>query len=148
MKKSTYNIIAGAAALVGVYYLYIYFSKNKKTNTVNTTVAKNTTVPIKESVGGTFPLKKGSKGKLVELLQSALGGRKNLPLFGIDGDFGNETERAVVKYLGKKTVNNKSEMDKIANLNNLAFDTTTNSYITPKGGVTIKSIDELIRVNK
>jgi len=48
-----------------------------------------------------FPLKKGSEGDLVVILQKWLlqnGG--TLPNYGADGDFGTETETALVSVLG------------------------------------------------
>lgn len=59
-----------------------------------------------------FPLKYGSKGNNVKLLQEAIG-VENLGGSKIDGDFGRKTEAAVFTFLGKKTVDNKGEIDKI-----------------------------------
>lgn len=62
-----------------------------------------------------FPLMKGSSGKsVIDLQQALIEYDKNiLPKYGVDGDFGSETEAAVVKVLGKKTVNSRAEIDKI-----------------------------------
>jgi hypothetical protein len=62
-----------------------------------------------------FPLQKGSTGKSVIDLQEALINydKSLLPRFGADGDFGSETEAAVVKVLGKKIVSSRAEIDKI-----------------------------------
>lgn len=60
-----------------------------------------------------FPLKKGMKGRKVKILQEYLianFGRGALPIFGADGKFGDETESAVIKYLGTVT-KNKGEVN-------------------------------------
>ncbi len=51
-------------------------------------------------IGPVFPLKKGSKGNNVKLLQEALiakYGKTILPKYGADGDFGSETVNALKK---------------------------------------------------
>lgn len=65
-----------------------------------------------------FPLKRGSRGELVRKLQVAILAydAKLLPKFGADGDFGSETENAVLKILGKKTVENQADIDKIQSM--------------------------------
>lgn len=60
-----------------------------------------------------FPLKKGSKGALVQRLQLALGSNK-LPKFGADGDFGTETQNALKAATGKTQVASLAEIDAIA----------------------------------
>ena len=55
-----------------------------------------------------FPLKKGSKGKNVKLLQEALiakYGKSILPKYGADGDFGTETATALKKAGLPATIN-------------------------------------------
>ena len=66
---------------------------------------------------GTFPLKKGSKGASVRELQGYLLriDSKSLPKYGIDGDFGSETQAAVKKITGKTSVDNQAELDAIKN---------------------------------
>ena len=53
--------------------------------------------PVKKLIPADFPLKYGSKGESVKLLQQALlkKGYK-LPKYGADGVWGNETQTAVV----------------------------------------------------
>ncbi len=63
----------------------------------------------------TFPLSKGSKGAKVTELQQAIG-VENLPKYGADGDFGSETEAALLSVLGKKTVDSQSDIDKIVTI--------------------------------
>jgi hypothetical protein len=75
-----------------------------------------------------FPLKRGSRGSNVKDLQQAIlvYDKTLLPKYGADSDFGSETETAVVKILGKKTVDNRGEIDKIRNMKSTTTTTTTN----------------------
>lgn len=53
----------------------------------------------KENGTGVFPIKKGSKGKLVKLIQLALikkHGKEVLPKWGADGQWGQETTNALI----------------------------------------------------
>jgi peptidoglycan hydrolase-like protein with peptidoglycan-binding domain len=63
-------------------------------------------------------LKKGSKGEKVKELQRALLSidPAALPKYGVDGDFGSETEAAVQKYLGKKSVDSQEDLNKILSI--------------------------------
>ena len=143
MNKNT-KFLLGGVALVGAYLVYKYLRGDEPT--IGSSTKASDTVKGAEETTGTryvFPLKKGSKGEVVKQLQNALGGKKNLPKFGADGQFGTETEVAVQKYLGKKTVDNNEEILKIANLNNLAYDSKTKKFFTPQGGVTTKVSDIL-----
>lgn len=74
-----------------------------------TSSGTGTTVPAPV---GTFPLKRGSKGAKVKELQQAIG-RALLPKYFDDGDFGSETETAVIKLLNKSSVDNQSDIEKI-----------------------------------
>ena len=48
-------------------------------------------------------LKKGSKGNTVKALQILLAGNGcSVGKYGVDGDFGGDTEAAVLKFQGKK----------------------------------------------
>jgi hypothetical protein len=99
----------------------------KKSGTISSTPVKpSAPLPISAY---RYPLKKGNNGAFVGLLQQALGGKKNLPKYGIDNDFGSETETAVFKFLGKKTVDNQADIEKIASLNGLVF---SNGQYVPK----------------
>jgi peptidoglycan hydrolase-like protein with peptidoglycan-binding domain len=77
----------------------------------------NTTVGSRDIVGEDV-LKKGSKGAKVRRLQGLLLkiDPKSLPKYGIDGDFGSETEAAVLKVLGKTVVTDSdmAELEKRA----------------------------------
>ena len=59
-----------------------------------------------------FPIKKGSKGNKVREIQQILVGidANALPKYGVDGDFGSETESALFRYLNKKSVDNQDDM--------------------------------------
>jgi len=128
-KKIVFTTLAvGAAGILG-YFGWQYFKtkKDKKSKadfdavlqaedkvtpvTVEpiTPKPKKTTAsnnPGTKSSNEGFPLKKGSKGDKVRLLQEALiakNGKSILPRYGADGDFGTETVNAL-KKLGLPTV--------------------------------------------
>lgn len=129
----TKNIIAGALALVGAYFVYQYFTKGKKPSFLpsatpsesGSQVGTKTTAPAKDS----FPLKKGSKGNNVTMLQQLILkiDKSLLPKFGADGDFGSETEAAVQKLLNKKTVDGQNDFNKL----NLIFNQKSFPLVTP-----------------
>lgn len=109
-------IIPLALAIVGGYYI---IRSLRKTNSVldtngnvDTGGGSTTTTPITTTTSD-FPLKKGSKGSLVQRLQLALG-KDKLPKFGFDGDFGTETLNALKKATGKSEINSIKEIDAIA----------------------------------
>lgn len=80
-------------------------AKTKSTNS-KTTTSYITPKPI--TVISDFPLKKGSKGSNVKLLQEALiikYGKSILPKYGADGDFGTETANALKKAGLPATIN-------------------------------------------
>jgi peptidoglycan hydrolase-like protein with peptidoglycan-binding domain len=71
-----------------------------KPKTTPKTSATSFTIPKPAADMGGFPLKKGSKGNNVRLLQEALiakYGKSILPKYGADGDFGSETINALKK---------------------------------------------------
>jgi len=116
MAKNTNKIIAGALVVVGGYFVYKYFAKKTKLP------AKPNQQPTPTGGGGVvtpandkYPLKRGSRGKLVSSVQQWLLkiDKNALPKFGADGIYGAETEVAVEKYLGKKTVDSDSDIDKL-----------------------------------
>ncbi len=109
--------------VAGLIALYAILHKKKPSIADNTKKSGNggtmptDKAPVKSPAKSTvtqsvYPLKKGSKGDLVVYLQTAIGA-SNLPKYGIDGDFGTETENAVKKYLLKKTVASNADVDKI-----------------------------------
>lgn len=62
--------------------------------------------------GFKFPIKRGQKGSNVKRLQQLLltFDKNILPKFGADGDFGTETETALVRVIGKKQIDNQDDL--------------------------------------
>jgi peptidoglycan hydrolase-like protein with peptidoglycan-binding domain len=86
-----------------------------KSSGSNPQVVPSNPAPFTPTGGTTaagFPLKRGSKGTKVVELQQAIG-KDLLPKFGFDGDYGSETEAAVLKLLNKATVDSQADIDKI-----------------------------------
>lgn len=78
-----------------------------KTNSVSTPTPTYS-IPKPAADKSAFPLKKGSKGNNVRLLQEALidkYGKSILPKYGADGDFGSETLNALKKAGLPATIN-------------------------------------------
>jgi hypothetical protein len=105
-----------ALGIVGIYY--IIRSMKKTPSVMDSQGNIDTSSGGGTSSGGTtpasdFPLKKGSKGALVQRLQLAIG-TSNLPKFGADGDFGTETQNALKAATGKTQVGSLAEIDAIA----------------------------------
>lgn len=106
---------AGQIALIGIpvvigVYLIIKQLGGKKRQTPYTPVEPDLSGGGGSGNGGvtgddSFPLKKGSKGNNVIRLQNALKKLNSsaLPRYGVDGDFGNETESALLAQTGKTT---------------------------------------------
>lgn len=115
-KGTVTKVIAGALALAGVYFIYKYFQPKKK-DAAAPAEPTPTPTPLPLPTSG-VPLKKGSKGNAVKSLQQLLLkiDSKILPKYGADGDFGSETEAAVLKYLGKKTVDGQADLNKLEQL--------------------------------
>lgn len=102
--------------VIGV--IYIIRSMRKTTSVIDGGVLDTSGGGGTTSGGGgttqaEFPLKKGSKGALVQRLQLALG-KDKLPKFGVDGDFGSETLNAVKNATGKTQIDSLAEIDAIA----------------------------------
>lgn len=108
--KNQKNIIAGAIAIVGIVLVISYFAKNKAKVKTKPQVKK--AIPPKIPAYA-FPLQKGSKGAYVSQLQSYILQLDStlLPKFKEDGKYGNETEAAVEKLLGKKTINSQADVE-------------------------------------
>jgi hypothetical protein len=112
-----------ALGIVGIYY--IIRSMKKTPSVMDSEGNIDTSSGGSTSSGGTtpasdFPLKKGSKGALVQRLQLAIGTDK-LPKFGADGDFGTETQTALKAITGKTQVDSLLEIDAIASKRGLVW---------------------------
>jgi hypothetical protein len=130
MTKNNTKIIAGIVGAVGIYFILKYYMDKKKTQPQAedpATPSKPSDAPVLSS-GDNFPLKKGSKGAKVIQVQSLLLkiDKKLLPKFGADGDFGSETEGAILKVLGKKTIDSQADIDRL----NLIYNRKTFPYVT------------------
>lgn len=114
MAKNITKLVAGALAVVGAYFVFKYFQKPKtvKGSPENNTDTTKDTTP-KPTNG--FPLKKGSSGRMVSSIQQWILkiDPTLLPKYGADGKFGSETESALNKLTGKKTVDSNSDIDKL-----------------------------------
>lgn len=104
-----YKIAAAVLALGGAYLLVMYFARKGRKESdkpTETTGSSTGSTATSGSVDSRYPLKKGSKGTLVRNLQAWLLkiDPTSLPKYGADGDFGTETEKAVIKIFGKSTV--------------------------------------------
>jgi len=138
---------------IGVIGLLVIINPFKKTNSVldakgnaDTSGNGTTTTSTTPSNTNVFPLRKGSAGALVKLVQQAIT-KINLPKFGADGKFGAETEAAIMKILGKKTIDSTEDINKIAMLNGLVI---SNGQVVPKNiaaptstGLTLTDINKL-----
>jgi hypothetical protein len=115
-----------ALGIVGIYY--IIRSLKKTPSVMDSEGNIDTSSGGGTSSGGTtpasdFPLKKGSKGALVQRLQLAIG-TSNLPKFGADGDFGTETQTALKAITGKIQVDSLAEIDGVAAKRGLVWSKT------------------------
>ena len=109
--------------VIGGYLIYRKLTGGSKGEDAPPNVPKeNDTKVISNGKGGGvsasakyFPLKKGSKGaKVIELRKAILTYDSTLlPKFGADGDFGSETELALLKILDQRVVNSQQDIDEI-----------------------------------
>lgn len=115
MNKNTRNLIGGIMLIAGAYFVYRYFKSGDKSGRKPLELSDFSDVPQAPITASTFPLKKGSKGaKVLELQNAIMKINPNLlPKFGADGDFGSETELAVSRMLGKKTIDSQADIETI-----------------------------------
>jgi hypothetical protein len=127
MAKNTNKIIAGVVGAVGIYFILKYYMDKKKGEPKVEEPIKPSDAPAPIAKNN-FPLKKGSKGASVSQVQSLLLkiDKNLLPKFGADGDFGSETEGAIVKVLGKKTIDGQADIDRL----NVIYNKKTFPYVT------------------
>lgn len=91
--------------------VYVAYGKPKSTTNQNQNQGNNANTPpgYNPNAGAPpeFPLKKGSKNDYVGQLQKYMLTRDAgcLPVYGVDGDWGNETEACANKVLGLDVVN-------------------------------------------
>jgi peptidoglycan hydrolase-like protein with peptidoglycan-binding domain len=130
-KYLKYTLVA-LPILVGGYFIYKQLKPKKDKGLPPTppppspTPTTPTTTSGGSGSGGSsftvrdaFPLKKGSRGEKVTELQRNILASKNddaksaLGKGGADGIFGGGTEKAVIIILGKGTVDNQAELDKL-----------------------------------
>ena len=128
MAKNNTKIIAGIVGAVGIYFILKYYMDKKKAQPQAEEPTKPSDIPV-VSTKDIFPLKKGSKGATVAQVQSLLLkiDKNLLPKFGADGDFGSETEGAILKVLGKKTVDSQADIDRL----NVIYNKKAFPYVTP-----------------
>lgn len=112
--KKVVNILLALPLVAGAIILYFTMRKkgSNKEDAATPEIGSSGNSPVTLSV---FPLKRGSKGSKVKELQNALLSAYPtiLPKYGADSDYGSETEAAVLKVTGKKTVDSQAEIDKI-----------------------------------
>lgn len=65
-----------------------------------------------------FPMKIGSRNSSVKKLQQLIlqVDKTLLPKYGADGDFGKETQTAIASLIGKNSVDNQSDVEKIKDI--------------------------------
>jgi hypothetical protein len=88
------------------------------TTTTTTTTTPSTTTTTQETYTEfKFPIRLTQKNDSVRKLQDLLLKVDStlLPKFGVDGYFGTETESALYKVLGKKSVSSQADIEKIKN---------------------------------
>lgn len=146
MNKKYMKLAALAAIAIGGY-LVIRNILGKKT-------ASNTESPTPDApsqLGAQdFPIKKGNKGDKVRELQTILVGinPSSLPKYGVDGDFGSETESALFKYLNKKTVDSQDDMTTLIGLKDAAQATALQNSVNDNRNVAANQIISSWRGNK
>lgn len=106
MEGRTKKIIIISVIVIAVLVVIFFFIK-RKAKTQAAVVADNINTTV-------FPLKKGSKGTEVKQMQTYIQNQYGtskapekpnvFPLYGIDGDWGDETDAAVQKYLKRSSV--------------------------------------------
>lgn len=107
----------GAIAIGGYLVIRNLLEKSSNVPTVSTEPTLPTQITSQD-----FPIKKGIKGNKVKEIQKILVGidANALPKYGVDGDFGSETEAALFKYLNKKSVNKQDDVDTLNGLKDAA----------------------------
>lgn len=121
MGKNTKYIIGGLLAVAGIYFIAKYFKQQKgEVAQPQSPEPVSPSRPTQTAPRVGFPLKRGSRGSKVTEVQQIIKklDATLLPKFGIDGDFGRETEAAVEKLLGKKTIDSQADINTLNNMLN------------------------------
>ena len=118
MNKKYMKLAALAAIAIGGYLVI----KNLLGKSASSTAVSNTPTLPTQITSQDFPIKKGSKGDKVKEIQQILVGisASALPRYGVDGDFGIETEAALFKYLNKKSIDNQDDIVTLKGLKDAA----------------------------
>lgn len=108
--NKTWLIVLFVVLVLTAIAIVVYVAYGKPSTTQNTGTGGSNTPPGYNPNAGAppeFPLKKGSKNDYVGELQKYMLTRDAncLPKYGVDGDWGNETEACAIKTLGLDVVN-------------------------------------------
>jgi hypothetical protein len=110
-----------------------------ETTTTQTTTQTETQPSLPKTTAPqlSYPIRFGNKGSNVVELQKVLLtiDSKSLPKYGADGQFGGETSAALIKALGKASVENQADVDKLLDLmkKSLLTKVGTNMALSPLG---------------
>jgi hypothetical protein len=146
MNKKYMKLAALAAIAIGGYLVVRnILGKSKGSNIESPTPDAPSKINAQD-----FPIKKGSKGEKVRELQTILVGinPSSLPKYGVDGDFGSETESALFKYLNKKTVDSQDDMTTLRGLKDAAQATALQNSVNDNRNVAANQIISDWRINK
>jgi hypothetical protein len=146
MNKKYMKLAALAAIAIGGYLVVRnILGKSKGSNIESPTPDAPSKINAQD-----FPIKKGSKGEKVRELQTILVGinPSSLPKYGVDGDFGSETESALFKYLNKKTVDSQDDMTTLRGLKDAAQATALQNSVNDNRNVAANQIISSWRGNK
>jgi hypothetical protein len=138
MNKKYMKLAALAAIAIGGYLVVRnILGKSKGSNIESPTPDAPSKISAQD-----FPIKKGSKGEKVRELQTILVGinPSSLPKYGVDGDFGSETESALFKYLNKKTVDSQDDMTTLIGLKDAAQATALQNSVNDNRNVAANQI--------
>lgn len=118
MNKKYMKLAALAAIAIGGYLVI----RNLLAKSSNPSTEAPTPNEPSKILLSDFPIMKGSKGPKVREIQTLLVGidPNALPKYGIDGDFGSETEAALFKYLKKKSVDNQDDLTNLTGIKDAA----------------------------
>jgi len=145
MNKKYMKIAALAAIAIGGYLVI----RNLLGKSIGSNVEAPTPNEQSKILLADFPIKKGSKGVKVREIQTLLIGidSNSLPKYGIDGDFGSETEAALFKYLNKKSIDNQDDLINLTALKDASEAKNLQSSISANRSVSANQIINDWRLN-